>query len=158
MIKLLLHLQIVMFFCYWLIVATFIKTITLPIAIWLNINDRFRGWLHSLPHKMRKYLVYYDSCGLKHAHVHIDSINVHEFFTRTFEEQAEYANEFIVHFCKAGQTSNPNLAEVLPPLHRNEINVTGIANAAYVILHHPDMNERETAYKTLNDIEKILNQ
>lgn len=158
MIKLLLHTYMVILMICWLVVATLTKIVTLPNAIWLGIDDSFRKWLHKLPHSQRKHLPYYDSCGLRHSYDHINSINVVEFFTRSFEDQAEYASEFIDQFCESGERSIDNNTAELPKLHYNDINVTGIANAAYVILNHPSMEERETAYKTLDDIEKLLNR
>lgn len=157
MTKLLLHIAMVLFIALAIIFAILKKIATLPIAIWLDVNDLYRKTLHDMPQRFRKYLPYYDSCGLRHSHLHIDSIDVPDFFwSKSFEEQAEYASEFIVLFCKKGHRSNPNLAEVLPPLQRNDITVTGIANAAYVILNHPSMEEREQAYKSMNEIEAIL--
>lgn len=125
----------------------------LPKAVFDEVVRSFRYELTQMPHKIRKHFPYYDTHGLKHSTEYLQSIRIDEMIKWTFEEQAEYADKIVVNFCKEGASS-----EFEHEIHYMDINATSIGNAAYIILNHPSLEEREKAYQVMNKIEKLITE
>lgn len=151
-VKILFHVVAVVAIAFDLAWRLPLNLIASPYYTYLQLVNSFQLHLARLPEKYRHLLPYYDCHGLRHNIDHLNKIDLVKMISQPVEEQARYADKICVDLCKQNFTS----IHIGVPGKDFEINATCIGNAAYVMLYHPQMNEREMAYKMLNDIEKIL--